>query len=286
MLNLLPPDPAAIVKTAKTKTLIIADPHIGWELTLQEKGIHIPSQTPKLLQKLTTMLLKYKPDSLLILGDVKYTVATTELGEWHDIPEFFTKLQDYVSDISIVRGNHDPNLEPLLPEKVKMLPATGTTINDVGFFHGHKWPSPVLLSCKTVMMGHIHPVVVFRDPAGFKITRQVWIKANINTTQLARTLLQKHRTKIEGSPEDTIRKLYSFTPRTTQIFIFPSFNDLLGGRTINEVRVGKDQSDLLMGPLLRSGVVDIDNAETYLLDSTYLGTLNHLRNMNYGRKTA
>ena len=62
MFNLLLPHPAALVKTGKTKTLLIADPHLGWEMQLQKKGIHVPSQTPKILNKLTAIIAEYKPD--------------------------------------------------------------------------------------------------------------------------------------------------------------------------------------------------------------------------------
>jgi putative SbcD/Mre11-related phosphoesterase len=277
MFTLLLPYPAALIKKGKTRTLVIADPHIGWENALQEKGIHVPSQTPKILSKLVALLVKHKPDALIILGDVKFTVVTTELGEWHDIPDFFTELQRHVSDISIIRGNHDANLEPLLPESVKMLPATGTVIGDVGLFHGHKWPSPALLECKTLVMGHVHPVVVFRDPSGFKLTRQVWVKADCNPETLAKVLLQKHGVKIEGTVEATMQKHYAVKPRTTQVFIIPSFNDFLGGRAINETRPGKEGQATMIGPMLRSGTLNMDNAELYLLDGTYLGTLNQLR---------
>jgi putative SbcD/Mre11-related phosphoesterase len=280
MLTLLLPHPAALIKKDKTKTLVIADPHLGWEMALQERGIHVPSQTPKLLKKLTALISKHKPDALLILGDVKYTIIKAELGEWRDIPDFFTELKSHISDIGIVRGNHDANLEPLLPENVKLLPATGTIIGDVGLFHGHKWPSPTLLKCKTLMMGHLHPVVVFRDPAGFKITRQVWIKAKCNTDGLSKILLQKHGVKIEGTPETTVKKHYNFNPKTSQIFIMPSFNDFLGGRPINDTKPRKEgQTQTMIGPVLRSETVDIDNAEIYLLDGTYLGTLNQLRRL-------
>jgi putative SbcD/Mre11-related phosphoesterase len=280
MLTLLLPHPAALIKKDKTKTLVIADPHLGWEMGLQEKGIHVPSQTPKLLKKLTALISKHKPDALLILGDVKYTIIKAELGEWRDIPDFFTELKSHISDIGIVRGNHDANLEPLLPENVKLLPATGTIIGDIGLFHGHKWPSPTLLKCKTLMMGHLHPVVVFRDPAGFRITRQVWIKAKCNTDGLSKILLQKHGVKIEGTPEATVKKHYNFNPKTTQIFIMPSFNDFLGGRPINDTKPRKEgQPQTMIGPVLRSETVDMDNAEIYLLDGTYLGTLNQLRRL-------
>ena len=280
MLNLLLPYPAALIKTQKTKTLLIADPHIGWEVALQAKGIHVPSQTTKILNKLTDIISKYKPDRLVILGDVKYTVVHAEYGEWHDIPDFFNKLLNCIGDIAIVRGNHDANLEPLLPESVKILPATGAIIGDVGIFHGHKWPSPTLMKCKTLVMGHLHPVVVFRDPAGFRLTRQVWIRANCNTEALAKTLLGKHGLKVKGTVEEAMRKNYQFKPRAEELFIMPSFNDFLGGRPINETRPRKEiGSEALIGPVLRSEAVDVDNSELFLLDGTYLGKLSQLRKL-------
>ena len=280
MLNLLLSYPAALVKTPKTKTLLIADPHLGWEMQLQEKGIHVPSQTPKILNKLTTIITEYKPDRLVILGDVKYTVVSSEFGEWRDIPDFFSKLQGYVGSIAVVRGNHDANLEPLLPESVEFLPATGAVIGDVGIFHGHKWPSPALLGCKTLVMGHLHPVVVFRDPTGCKIIRQVWMKAKCDAEALAKILLRKSGVKIEDSVAETLREHYSIKAKATEIFIMPSFNDFLGGRPINETRPRKEiGGEALIGPVLRSEAVNVDEAELFLLDGTFLGTLNQLRQL-------
>ena len=153
MLKLLLPNPAALVKTDETKTLLISDPHLGWEVQFQEKGIHIPSLTPKILDKLTAIITEFKPNKVVILGDVKYTVVSHECGEWQDIHEFFKKLEGYIGDIAIVQGNHDANLKPLLPENAQLLPATGAVIGNVGVFHGHKWPSPALLGFKTLVMG-------------------------------------------------------------------------------------------------------------------------------------
>jgi putative SbcD/Mre11-related phosphoesterase len=278
MFSLLLPHPAALVKSGKTSTLLIADPHIGWEMELQEKGIHVPSQTGKLLNKLTAILAEYKPDALVVLGDVKYTVVSSEMGEWHDIPDFFKKIQSQVSDIMIVRGNHDANLEPLLPENVKLLPATGAVIGDAGVFHGHKWPSPAILGCKTLVMGHLHPVVVFRDPAGCKMTRQVWLRADVDSEALARILLQKSKVKVVGSVEETLQKHFGLELKASELYIMPSFNDFLGGRPINESRPRKEiGAEALIGPVLRSDAVGVDDSELYLLDGTYLGTLSQLR---------
>jgi uncharacterized protein len=280
MLKLLLPNACAIVKTTKTKTLLIADPHLGWEIQLQEKGIHVPSQTSKILNKLTSIISTYKPDRLVILGDVKYTVVSHEFGEWRDIPDFFNKLSSCIDSIAVVRGNHDANLEPLLPANVELLPATGAVIGDVGVFHGHKWPSPELLGCKTLVMGHLHPVVVFRDPTGCKITRQVWMKAKCDTEAFAKILLQKSGVKIEGSVAETLKKHYNIKAKAEEIYIMPSFNDFLGGRPVNETRPRREiGSEALIGPVLRSEAVDVDEAELYLLDGTFLGSLNQLRQL-------
>ena len=278
MITPLIPHPAALVKTRKTTTLVIADLHIGWEIALSQKGIHVPTQTPKLLQKLKNLIFTHKPEKLLILGDVKHTIATAQTGEWHDIPNFFDQLKKETKEICVIRGNHDGNLEPLLPENIKILPATGSTVGEVGLFHGHRWPSPALLKCKTLVMAHVHPIVAFRDPAGFRITRQVWVKMECNGTRLTETLLQKNRIKIEKSVEETLRKHYKIKPETSQLFIIPSFNEFLGGRPLNKRK--PSGTARIVGPVLRSKAVNMENAEIYLLDGTFLGTLNQLRTLS------
>jgi len=275
MITPLTPHPAALVKAKDTRTLVVADLHIGWEIALSEKGIHVPTQAARLLEKLKTLIKAYKPDKLLILGDVKHTVATAELGEWQDVPEFFNELKRHIGEIQIIHGNHDGNLDPLLPEGIKILPSSGTVIGDAGFFHGHRWPSPALLKCKTLVMGHVHPVIVLRDPAGFRITRQVWVKAKCDSDQLAEILLQKHGMKIEGNAQKTFLKHYKVKPRTTQLFIMPSFNEFLGGKPLNE-DMAENRSEKIVGPILRAEAVDLKNAEVYLLDGTFLGFLSQL----------
>jgi len=278
MIKPLPPHPAALLGTGKSRTLVIADLHLGWEMALSEKGIHVPSQTQKLLKRVLDLISMYKPGRLLILGDIKYSVAAADIGEWHDVPDFFTGLQKRLSDIVIIRGNHDGNLEPLLPENVKILPATGVSMGEVGFFHGHKWPTPALLGCKTLVMGHVHPVVAFRDRAGFRITRQVWVKIRYDSRKLSETLLTKNGIKIKENAEVTLWKRYRVKPKTSQLFIMPSFNDFLGGRPLNEAHY-EGKSGGIVGPVLRSGSAEMARAETYLLDGTFLGTLSQLKSL-------
>jgi putative SbcD/Mre11-related phosphoesterase len=277
MLTPLPPYQAALLRTKETKIMIIADLHIGWEMALSQNGIHVPSQTLKLLAKLKALLCEYRPAKLVILGDVKHTVAKAEMSEWRDIPDFFNSLKDLVQEILIIRGNHDGNLEPLLPESVKLLPGTGEVISSAGFFHGHQWPSTRLLKCKTLVMGHIHPVVVLRDPAGFRIMKQVWVRANCNNLLLAKILRRKCKlTNTEALQQR--ENMPALRSSAAELFIMPSFNDFLGGRPFNEKTRGRDKGTI--GPLLRSNSVDLENGEIYLLDGSFLGSLMQLRTLS------
>ncbi len=277
MLTLLTPHAAALIEAEGKRVMVIADPHLGWEASLQEKGIYVPSQSNKIAQKLVNLLMEVRPDGLLILGDVKYTIMRSGMGEWQDVPKFFSELKRYVKEVGVVRGNHDANLEPLLPEGITLHPASGIAIGEVGVFHGHKWPSPDLLACKTLLMGHLHPVVTLRDPAGFRLTRQVWMEATVDTQAFAKTVLTKNGVKIEGTTAETLQKRFGVEAATETVFMMPSFNDFLGGRPVNEARGSKLGSEELIGPVVRSAAVDVANAELYLLDGTYLGTLNQVK---------
>jgi len=275
------PFPAMLLRKGSERVLIVADLHVGWEVTLAEKGVHVPSQTPKILGRLTQLIESYKPTSLILLGDIKHTIAKVEIEEWRDVPDLFEALCKKVQDIKVIPGNHDGNLEPLLPETVKILPPTGTVLGNTGLFHGHTWPAPELLGCQNLITGHVHPMLAFRDPLGFRVTRQVWVKANCDSAKLARSLLKHLNIKAEADPVITWRKHFNLRLKASKFLIIPSFNDFLGGQPINEKGLGRSvKSRAFIGPVLRSGSVDIDQAEAYLLDGTFLGTVDQLRTLS------
>jgi len=267
--------PAFLHKQKQQKTLIITDLHLGWEINLARKGIHVPSQMLKICQKLLQLINITKPNTLIILGDIKHTIAKAESGEWRDIPEFFQTIKTKIEDIQIIRGNHDGNLEPLLPPTIQLHPSTGIPLNTIGLFHGHTWPAEKLLKCSTLVMGHVHPTVAFRDPFGFQITTPVWIKAKCNTEKLEATFLKsKHAKATKNSA--TIKRHFNVQSKVKQLFIMPCFNEFLGGRPVNRKR----EQRRYIGPVLRSEVVNIDSAEVYLLDGTFLGTVEQLKALN------
>ncbi len=272
--------PALLLENGTERVLVIADLHLGWEVTLARQGIHVPSQVPRLTEKLRKIIQDARPQQLILLGDVKHAVAKVELEEWKYVPEFFEGLVEIIQNIQVIPGNHDGNLEPLTPPVVKIHRSPGIALWDtVGLFHGHAWPSPSLLGCKYLIMGHLHPVVVFRDPLGFRITRQVWVRAKSNGQKLAEGVLKYQDMKYEGDPADKFNTEYRVGVVDADCVIMPSFNDYLGGQPINRSRQ-EGWSELYreyMGPVLRSGAIDFENGEAYLFDGTFLGKIQDLR---------
>ncbi len=274
------PYPALLLQEKSKRILVVADLHIGWEAALTEKGIHVPSQTPRILTKMLRLIKACRPTTLIFLGDVKHAVARVKMEEWRDIPDFFETLGEKVPDIQVIPGNHDGNLEPLLPADVEIQPTKGTAIGDVGLFHGHAWPAPELLECRTLITGHVHPMVTFRDPLGFRITRQVWVKTRCDRVRLARSFLKYLGVKGDANPVALLAKRFDVKMRATHFFIMPSFNDFLGGQSINRKSIGKNaRSRGFIGPILRSRSVNIDSAELFLLDGTFIGTVEQLRSL-------
>lgn len=271
--------PALLIQKQKERILVVTDLHIGWEVKLAEKGIHVPSQTPKILEKIVQLIENCKPTGMIFLGDVKHAIAKVEMEEWRDIPDFFETITRRVPNIQVIPGNHDGNLEPLLPETVKVLPSTGIVFGDIGLFHGHTWPAPELLRCRDLVTGHVHPTVAFRAPLGFRITRQVWVKVKCDSEYLAKSILKSLNIKSAKDSVDLLQKHFKIKFKALNLFIMPSFNDFLGGRPINEKDLGKDKSSVFIGPILRSKSVNIDDSEVYMLDGTFLGTVRQLRAM-------
>ncbi len=267
------PHPALLLQENHDRALVVSDLHIGWERLLSQRGVHIPSQTPKIKNTLLKIIKESKPAHIIFLGDIKDAITKVAMEEWKDIPEFFEDINKEVSDIQVVLGNHDGNLEPLLPETVKILPPTGTSFGDVGLFHGHAWPAPELLECKSLVTGHVHPTVAIRDPMGFRMTKQVFVKAPCNKEQLAKALLKYSGNRNNSNLTAALDSQF----KVSQLFIMPSFNQFLGGRPINERKRGKKKTEAFIGPILRSGCVNIDEAEVYLLDGTFLGTVDQLK---------
>ena len=73
------------------------------------------------------------------------------------IVEFENLVKKYVNVI-LVPGNHDANIQQLIPNDVTVTNSIGLVIGDVLLTHGHTMPTENFSSIKKIVMGHIHPV--------------------------------------------------------------------------------------------------------------------------------
>ena len=144
--------------------MVISDLHIGVESHLLKKGFNLTSKTKDMLN----CILENSDDCdhLIVLGDVKDSVPGSSKQEYREIPDFFEQLRERFSNIDIVRGNHDTNIEDFIPSGIRIRPSSGMRIDDVGFIHGHTWPNEDVMRSDTLIMAHEHPAVMFKDGVG------------------------------------------------------------------------------------------------------------------------
>ena len=223
------------------KALVIGDLHIGVEAHLGAKGIHITSRTSDMLD--TIKSIDERINHIIILGDLKDSVPGSTRQEYREIPRFCDSLLESFGKVSVVRGNHDTSIEEFVPSAVQVFPATGIAYGDAGLVHGHTWPSPEVMGQKVLITCHEHPTVLFRDGVGAHLSEPCWLRGRFR------------------EPGEKCR--YGKLPES--FIVMPAFNRLLGGSPVNEVDTP------MLGPVLNSDLVDLDDSRIYLLDGLCLG---------------
>ena len=225
--------------------LVIADLHIGIETELRDSGLHIPSQTPSMEKRLLGLMKKYAIQEIILLGDIKHNIPTSPVVERKDVDRFFSLLQS-VQTIHVVPGNHDGTIYRFLPSNAMLHPSDGFIYKNIGFVHGHRWPREDLMQCHQLVIGHTHPTIMLTDRLGHKTFEPCWVRAQCL--------------------EDVLEKRYP-SSSNPDIVILPAFNPLCGGNPVNQ--------GSLLGPF--KTLLDLPNAEAYLLDGTLLGKIKDIR---------
>lgn len=274
MIRLLTPHPAIMVESGE-RVMLAADIHLGLEYELAKQGINIPYQWSRMLGEMVGLLTEYKPDRLILLGDVKHGVPATSFKEKREIPNFFNTLLEYVENIDVARGNHDANIQKFLPEEVTLHSSKGVIFGDeftVAGFHGHAWPAPEIMSVDCIIMAHNHPTVMLKTPIGLMISQRAWIRGKLDQKKVAKAFLEQDGITVGENPVEEFKKNFIVTPKKPELIIMPMFNDLLGGLPVN-----MESPQSLLGPLFNSGAVNLEKFDSYLLDGTYLGKVEFLR---------
>ncbi len=231
-------DKPVLLLEGDNPAVVIGDLHIGIESHLRWRGFHIPSRTDRVLESIIE-LVELAPN-LIILGDVKHKVPGSTRQEYYELPEFFRSLVEKFSTVHMVKGNHDADIERHIDSDLILHPSGGMVYEDTALLHGHTWPDPALMACRNLVMAHNHPTVMFHDGVGGS-SEPCWVRGSF----------------LNGGQR------YLQHPET--FLLLPAYNPMLGGSPVNV------EGEELLGPLLNSDMLDLDNARIYLLDGIDLG---------------
>ncbi|WP_369425152.1 metallophosphoesterase [Methanothrix sp.] len=225
---------AVLIAEGRHRVMVVADVHLGIEYELWLGGANVPSQTGKLLNHLLALMKAHEPDRLVVLGDLKHNVPRTSWQERVEVPDFLNALSQ-ILEVTVVPGNHDTGLRDLAGG-AEVCEPEGTVIDGIGYFHGHTWPGPEVLSAKSLVTAHLHPSIRLVDPLGASRSERAWVRAFSNE-------------------------------HGKEIVVMPAFNPLCGSLPLNEMNDEK-------GPIMK--LVDMSRSMIYLLDGTYLGRLGEI----------
>ena len=239
----IPNEPVLFIK--KKKILVFADLHIGIEGQLREQGVLTKSLASQMINKIFSICEKYKPNDIILLGDIKHNIPMATIQERKDVRNFLRLIEEY-GKIHIIPGNHDGNISRLSSEKILIHSSTGLVLDNIGFVHGHCWPKQDVLQCKLLIMAHTHPTVMFLDRMDFRTFEPCWIKGQFISEKIK-----------ERYPDS----------KNESLLIMPAFNPLCGGSAVNH--------DGIVGPLGR--IIDIDNSQLYLIDGSSLGKVKDIK---------
>ena len=223
--KIIPSKPALMLE-GKNKNLVITDLHIGFEGNLASNNIFVGKNTT--IQETTDEVLDIidssKPDSLILLGDIKSSIRSISKSEWDDIPKFLKKMKEKVDTI-IVPGNHDANIQKLIPDEITLISSTGLVIENTLLTHGHTMPSENFSHVNKIIMGHVHPV--FFQEESVLNGQRVWVSMKIEKQKIFpsssgeleitiipsfnKYLFATHKTKYKKSISPIIEKIKEYS---------------------------------------------------------------------------
>ena len=198
-IRIVPSQPALMLE-GENRSVIITDLHIGFESSLFGNNIFVGKNTTihETINCIEEILEKTKANSLILLGDIKSSIKSIAKNEWSEVPLFFKKMSDKVETI-LVPGNHDANIQKLVPDGVTQVSSTGVVIENILLTHGHTMPSENFSNVDKIIMGHVHPVF-FQEESVIN-GKRVWISIKADKQQI-----------------------FSSTSGEVEVTIVPSFN--------------------------------------------------------------
>ena len=197
--KIIPGYPALMIEGTK-KSLVITDLHLGFESNLSLNNVFLGKNKTviEITKEIEKIIKKTKPDSLILLGDIKSGIKSITKTEWDVVPVFFERINKLI-DTVLVPGNHDANIEKLMPNGITLASSKGIIVDDILLTHGHTMPTENFSQVNTIVMGHVHPV--FFQEESLINGERVWVSIKCKK-----------------------QKIFSSKSGELEIIILPSFN--------------------------------------------------------------
>ena len=235
--RLVQSEPALVVEDKK-RYLVVTDLHIGFESGLVANDIHVEPRelVHELVQNLEIIIESQKPDSLILLGDLKSSVESISKIEWNAVP-MFLEIGKKIETI-VIPGNHDGNIQKLVPDWITISSSSGLVIGDVLLTHGHVMPSENLSHVNKIVMGHVHPV--YFQEGSVLDGQRIWISIKAQKNQV-----------------------FPSSTGTIEIIIMPSFNKYFYATQKRHYRRS-------ISPIIES-IKNFESAKIVTLDGSIIG---------------
>jgi putative SbcD/Mre11-related phosphoesterase len=140
------------------RSIVIADVHLGYEVAMAKEGVYLHSVFHEVVEGLVYLLERERPKRLVINGDLKHSF----IPEWREKTElrtFIERISPLVSEVILVRGNHDVGVLWLRELGVEVVDEL--EIGKWKLVHGHR-----LVEGEKFIIGHEHPAIRLRDEVG------------------------------------------------------------------------------------------------------------------------
>ena len=233
------PSQAALILEGKTRNLVVTDMHIGFESSLASNDVFLGKNTSvnEIISELYKIIDTTKPDSLILLGDVKSSIKSISKNEWNDVPLFFEKMENKI-DTTLIPGNHDSNIQKLIPDGITLVSSKGMVVDNSLLTHGHTMPSENFAHVDRIIMGHVHPVFFQQD-----------------------SVLNGHRVWV--SIKTTKQMIFPSSSGEIEVTIIPSFNKYF-------YATHKKQYKKSISPIIEK-IKEISSAKIITLDGAMIG---------------
>ncbi len=143
------------------QSLIISDLHFGKTGHFRKSGIAVPQSVYKEdMQRLVNQLQMYKPQQLIVVGDLFHSIANKEL-------DFFKKWRNDFSHlhIQLVKGNHDILTNEWYSHANIAVTDNHLNIANFCFVHDISQACAPSANINYHFSGHIHPCILLRGIA-------------------------------------------------------------------------------------------------------------------------